>query len=94
MAWGDGTLAEHVLMPASVLAPLTYGDMLANDWEIIGSVMYRPGALQKLAARVRSGLLDLGVVRVSSFARGELPAAMQQAARMRGLDCTALKIAG
>ena len=78
----------------TVPLPLTYGDMMANNWEVIGNFMYRPGTIQTLAALVRSGLLDLGLVRVSSFALGELPEAMQQAAKMRSLDCTVLKVAG
>lgn len=78
----------------TVPLPLTYGDMLANDWEVIGNFMYRPGAFQAVTALVRSGLLDLGLVRVSSFAFSELPEAMQQAAKMRSLDCTVLKITG
>ncbi len=51
----------------TVPLPLTYGDMLANDWEVIGAFMYRPGAFQTLAALVRSGLLDLSLVRVAAL---------------------------
>jgi len=73
----------------SVPLPLTYGEVMANDWEIIGNFMYhRTDALKKLPALVRSGLLDLGLVRVSSFGLHELPQAIKQAAAMRGLDCT------
>lgn len=78
----------------TVPLPLTYSEMLANDWEVIGNFMYRPGAFRTLVALVRSGLLDLDLVRVNSFAFGELPEAMEQAAKMRGLDCTVVKVAG
>ena len=61
--------------------------MLANDWEVIGNFMYRPGAFQTLAALVRSSQLDRGLVRVSTCGLRELPEAMEQAAKMRGLDC-------
>ena len=77
----------------TVPLPLPYGYLMANDWEVIGNFMYRPGAFRTLAALVRSGLLDLGLVRISSFALGELREAMAQAAKMRGLDCTVVKVA-
>ena len=78
----------------TVPLPLPYGEVMANDWEVIGNFMYRPGAFGTLAALVRSGQLDLGLVRVSSFTFADLPEAMEQAAKMRGLDCTVVKVAG
>lgn len=76
----------------TVPLPLTYREMLANDWEVIGNFMYQPGAFKTLVALVRSGLLDLDLVRVTSFSLKELPAAMKRAATMRGLDCTVVRI--
>ena len=71
--------------------PLTYGEVMTNDWEIIGNFMYqRTDALKKLPALVRSGLLDLGLVRVSSFGLDELPEAIKHAASMHGFDCTVM----
>ena len=57
-------------------------------------IVTESGALQTLAALVRSGQLDLDLVRISSFAFADLPAAMERAARMRGLDCTVVRLAG
>lgn len=74
--------------------PLTYGELMINDWEVIGNFMYRPGAFQTLASLLRSGLLDLGLVRLSTFGFKELPAAMERAAEMRGLDCTVVTMSG
>ena len=76
----------------TVPLPLTYAEILANDWEVIGNFMYRPGAFQTLAALVRSGQLDLSLVRISTFGLRELPEAMEQAAEMRGLDCTVIRM--
>ena len=76
----------------SVPLPLTYADVMANDWEVIGNFMYRPAALQTLTALIRSGQLDLGLVRVSTFELRELPAAMEQAAKMRALDWTVVSM--
>jgi len=73
--------------------PLTYAEVLANDWEVIGNFMYRPGAFRTLASLVRSGQLDLAKVRVRSFPMRELPQAMDHAAKMRGLDCTVVHLA-
>jgi hypothetical protein len=42
---------------------------------------------------VRSGQLDLSKVNIRSFAMQDLPQAMDQAARMRGLDCTVVRLA-
>jgi alcohol dehydrogenase len=72
--------------------PIAYGELLINDWELIGNFMYRANAFETLVSLVRSGLLDLETVKVNSFPMDELPAAMEAAARMRGLDCTILNI--
>jgi alcohol dehydrogenase len=76
----------------TVPLPLPYAEMLANDWEVIGNFMYRPDAFQTLVALVRSGQLDLGLVRVSTFGLRELPEALERAANMRGLDCTVINM--
>ena len=85
----------RLVLMGSMTVPLSlpYGELMANDWEVIGNFMYQPGAFGTLAALVRSGQLDLGLVWVSSFAFSELPEAMAQAAKMRSLDCTVVKVA-
>ncbi len=72
----------------TVPLPLTYAEMLANDWQIIGNFMYERNALGRLVALIAAGLLDLDVVRLRTFAFTELQAAMDAAATMRALDCT------
>lgn len=74
--------------------PLTYADIMVNNWEIIGNFMYGRDAYAKAVALVRAGLLSLDPVRVGGFAFGDLPEAMQHAAAMRGLDCTVVRIPG
>ena len=68
--------------------PLTYGDVMLNNWEIIGNFMYGPAAYPTAVALVRAGLLDLDRVRLRTLPLGDLPAALKQAKAMRGLDCT------
>ncbi len=70
--------------------PLPVGQMLGNDWQVMGCFMYPPDAPARLAALIAAGLLDLGKVRVRRFPLGELVAAIDAAATMRGLDVTVL----
>jgi alcohol dehydrogenase len=75
---------------ATVPLPLSFGEMLANDWEVVGQFMYdrtAPGDLAKLA---RERLLDLSSIIVTSFDLADLPRAVDAAALMQGLDLTAL----
>lgn len=94
----DGTLAclralrrggRLVLMgSASVPLPITFAEMLANNWEILGQFMYPPDAPARLAGLVRAGLVDLAPVRVNAFPLQRLPDAIEAAAKMRTLDLT------
>lgn len=72
--------------------PIPYGELMANDWEVIGNFMYRAGAFRTLASLTRARLLDLDKVNVRTFPMGELPQAMDHAAKMRGLDCTIVRL--
>lgn len=85
----------RLMLMRSMAAPLpiAYGELIINDWEVIGNFIYRPDTFRTLVALVRAGLLDLGKVNIRSFAMAELPQAMDQAARMRGLDCTVVRLA-
>lgn len=71
----------------AVPLPLDIGDMLANNWEVIGHFMYRPADLRRLVDLVRMGTLDLSAVTLRRRALGDLRAAMVAAADMKGLDC-------
>ncbi|THD60822.1 hypothetical protein [Phenylobacterium sp.] len=73
--------------------PVDCGDLMSNDWEIIGNFMYRPSAFQTLVGLVRPEILDLGKVNIERVSMVELPDAMARAATMRGLDCTVVDLA-
>lgn len=75
---------------AGVPLPLSFGEMLANDWEVVGQFMYDRTAPGQLAALVREGLLDLSKIVVSEFGLAELPRAIDAARLMQGLDLTAV----
>ena len=75
---------------ATVPLELNFGDMLSNDWEVVGNFMYPSAAPAKLARMVASGLLDLGAVRIRCFPLPQLPEAINAASTMRDLDLTAV----
>jgi alcohol dehydrogenase len=66
------------------------GDMLAMDWSVLGCFMYPKDAPGRLVDLIAAGLLDLTPVRVSEFPLAEFEKAIDAAAKMRGLDLTAL----
>ncbi|HEX7111162.1 MAG TPA: medium chain dehydrogenase/reductase family protein [Mizugakiibacter sp.] len=76
----------------SVPLPLDYAQVLIHQWEVIGHFMYGAEDLRRLLGLVRAGLLDLEAVRLRTFAFAELHEAMAAAARMRGLDCTVVRV--
>ncbi|CCE10886.1 Alcohol dehydrogenase, zinc-binding [Bradyrhizobium sp. STM 3843] len=75
---------------ATVPLELSFGEMLANDWEVVGQFMYERTAPGKLASLAREGLLDLGKIVVTTFPLADFPRAIAAAAMMQGLDLTAL----
>jgi alcohol dehydrogenase len=74
----------------TVPLPLTVGEMLANNWSVLGQFMYPKEAIARLAAMIAAGTLDLGKVDLETFALADLGAAMDAAAAMRALDCTVI----
>jgi alcohol dehydrogenase len=100
----DGTLAtlralrrggRLVLMGSMVPdLPISYREMLLNNWEIIGNFMYPAGAYQKLVQLIAMGALSLDKVSIQRFELADLDEAMTAAARMKGLDCTIVTMGG
>lgn len=78
----------RLVLMGSATAPLNigFGEMLGNDWEVVGNFMYPKAAPARLAALASSGLLDLAPIRLSRFPLAELPAAITAAAEMRDFD--------
>lgn len=64
----------------SVPVPISYLEMMANNWEILGNFMYPASAYQRLLALVRGGLLDVRSFQARTFPLEHLPAAMDAAA--------------
>ena len=82
----------RLVLMGSVREPLALavGEMLGNDWHVMGCFMYPADVPARLAGLIQAGLLDLGKARVRSFPLERLEAAMDAAAAMRGLDVTVL----
>ncbi len=75
---------------ADVPLELSFREMLANDWEVVGQFMYERTAPGRLAALSADGLLDLSKIVVTDFPLTDFPRAIDAAALMQGLDLTAV----
>jgi alcohol dehydrogenase len=82
----------RLVLMGSAAAPLelSFGEMLANDWEVVGQFMYDRTAPGQLATLARENLLDLSKIMVTTFPLADFPRAVEAAALMQGLDLTAL----
>ncbi|WP_206951264.1 zinc-binding dehydrogenase [Trinickia acidisoli] len=68
--------------------PIPYGEMLINNWELIGHFMYTRADYLTLVALVASGQLSLDAVDVTTYAFARLEAAIDRAGSAQGLQCT------
>jgi alcohol dehydrogenase len=75
---------------AEVPLELSFREMLANDWEVVGQFMYDRTAPGQLAALAADGLLDLGKIIVTTFRLADFKQAVEAAAVMQSLDLTAV----
>jgi alcohol dehydrogenase len=67
--------------------PISYLDVMLNNFEIIGQFMYPQDTFMRLVDLARADLLDLRAIRVRSFSLESLPAAMEAAATADALEC-------
>jgi len=79
-----------IMGSANVPLEISFRELLANDWEVVGQFMYERNAPAKLASLAAEGLLDLGKINVRRFPLDDLPKAIDAAAAMQGLDLTAV----
>jgi alcohol dehydrogenase len=75
---------------ADVPLELSFREMLANGWEVVGQFMYARTAPGQLARFAAEGLLDLRKIIVTRFPLADFRRAVEAAALMQGLDLTAL----
>jgi alcohol dehydrogenase len=79
-----------IMGSADVPLELSFREMLANDWQVVGQFMYARTAPGQLAALAAAGLLDLRKIAVTTFELADFPQAVEAAALMQGLDLTAV----
>ncbi|MFH0301708.1 zinc-binding dehydrogenase [Bradyrhizobium sp. 31Argb] len=82
----------RLVLMGSAEAPLelSFREMLANDWEVVGQFMYDRTAPGQLAALAAENLLDLRQINVTAFSLADIKRAVEAAALMQGLDLTAV----
>ncbi|MGG1946302.1 zinc-binding dehydrogenase [Trinickia sp. NRRL B-1857] len=68
--------------------PIPYGEMLINNWELIGNFMYTRADYLALVALVASGQLSLDSVDIAAYAFAQLESAIDRAGSAQGLQCT------
>jgi alcohol dehydrogenase len=71
--------------------PLSYSDVMRNNWQIIGQFMYPAGAYRSLIGLLRAGLLDISPIRPVTFPLAALPEAMDAAAKASNLECVVVE---
>ncbi|MFL6603546.1 MAG: zinc-binding dehydrogenase [Steroidobacteraceae bacterium] len=82
----------RLVMMGSASAPLqiTFGEMLSNEWEVVGAFMYPKTAPVVLAQLIAAGALDLSPIRINRFPLAQLPQAIAAAQSMQSLELTAV----
>lgn len=68
--------------------PIPYGEMLINNWELIGNFMYTRADYLTLVSLVASGQLSLEGIELTRYPFAELEAAIDRAGAAQGLQCT------
>jgi alcohol dehydrogenase len=68
--------------------PVPYGELMRNNWELIGHFMYTGADYQALVALVGSKQLSLDPVELKSWPFSQLETAIDAAGSMHGLQCT------
>jgi alcohol dehydrogenase len=79
-----------IMGSAEVPLELSFRELLANDWEVVGQFMYDRTAPGQLAGLAAAGLLDLRRIKVTIFKLADFKQAVDAAAAMQGLDLTAV----
>jgi len=80
-----------IMGSASVPLEVNFGEMLSNDWEVVGNFMYPNTAVASLANLIASGQLDLSPIRLRRYAFVDLPQAITAATSMKDLDLTVIE---
>jgi len=75
----------------TVPLPIPYLDVMLNGWEIIGNFMYPRQAYRRLLDLMRSGQIDLSVIRPRILPLSELPQGMALASDASNFECVVMR---
>jgi alcohol dehydrogenase len=75
----------------SVPLPISYLDMMFNNWEILGQFMYPRQSYSRLLDLVRSGRLDHTKIEPVIYPLDQVPEAMDKAAEIKNLQCVVIR---
>ncbi len=75
----------------TVPLPISYMQMMTNDLEIIGQLMYPADACLRLLNLVSTGLLNIGAIVPKAFALEDLPQAMEAAGNVTNLESVVVR---
>lgn len=71
--------------------PISYVDVMLNNWEILGQFMYTRESYLRLLDLVRSGLLDITKIEPVIYPLDQLGEAMDKAAEIKNLQCVVIR---
>ncbi|MCX4163054.1 MULTISPECIES: zinc-binding dehydrogenase [Paraburkholderia] len=74
----------------TVPLPVPYTELMLNGWEILGQFMYPRDAYRRLLDLLRSGLLDMNLLRSRVYPLSALPEAMAVAAHASNFECVVI----
>ncbi len=75
----------------TVPLPVSYDQMVNNDWEIMGQLMYPADACRRLLNLVGAGLLNIGAIVPKTFALEDLPQAIEAAGSVSSLEIVVVR---
>jgi threonine dehydrogenase-like Zn-dependent dehydrogenase len=74
----------------TVPLPVPYTELMLNGWEILGQFMYPRDGYRRLLDLIRSGLLDINLLRSRVYPLAALPEAMEVAAQASNFECVVM----
>lgn len=78
----------------TVPLPVPYGEMLLNNWELLGHFMFTGADYRALVALVASGQLSLDAIDITTYPFAGLEAAIDHASSTQGLQSTVVSAEG
>jgi alcohol dehydrogenase len=75
----------------TVPLPVSYVEMMFDGWEIMGQFMYPRESYQRLLDLIRSGQLDMNMIRPIVNPLAQLRQAMERATKVGSFECVVIQ---